>query len=287
VHSLRPAAVAARTVFDHLSETRLFGIAAEMAFWLFTALLPLAVVAGYLAARLATTHSVALGAIIATFPPATRELFASELGKVAAWRGEGLGLPVGLTFVWLASSGVHAIFDGFESQLGVSRPWWRKRVIAIATCFALSLGVAVIALLGPGLSAIARLAAYGLASMPSFAGDGLGSVTRVVLSLALGTGLVALLYAVGVPRRRRDGLPLWPGALTATLLQGLLGYLYALYVSSGGGGSAYQAGLAVIAATMTALYLLAIALLLGVEVNRYVARRRQVPKVNKPDLPRA
>jgi len=58
-----------------------------------------------------------------------------------------------------------------------------------------------------------------------------------------------------------------PGALLAVWLQTMAGYGYAFYLSKVGTHSAYQAGLSLIAVTMSALYLFALALLVGAELN--------------------
>ena len=69
-------------------------------------------------------------------------------------------------------------------------------------------------------------------------------------------------------------MPIVPGAIVAVLLQTALGVGYGLYVRRAGDSGAYQAGLAVIGVTLMALYLLCVALLVGVEVNQILGTRR-------------
>jgi uncharacterized BrkB/YihY/UPF0761 family membrane protein len=67
-------------------------------------------------------------------------------------------------------------------------------------------------------------------------------------------------------------MPVFPGAVLATGLQALLGYGYVFYLSKVGAGSAYQAGLSIIGVTLMALYLFAVALLAGAELNAFIAK---------------
>jgi uncharacterized BrkB/YihY/UPF0761 family membrane protein len=73
----------------------------------------------------------------------------------------------------------------------------------------------------------------------------------------------------------------WPGAFVAVGLQSVLGYGYVFYLSKAGTGSAYQAGLSIIGVTLMALYLFAIALLVGAHLNHQLAH----PKIRAPEGP--
>src|SRR5690349_6588919 len=99
----------------HIGQARTLGLAAEMAFWLFLALIPLAVVAGLIAAKLAVNDTTGtVSAALDSAPAATRELLSHELGAVAAWNGGAVAPTAIIVFLWLASSGVHAVFDAME-----------------------------------------------------------------------------------------------------------------------------------------------------------------------------
>ncbi len=263
-------------MFAHLGRVRTFGLAAEMAFWVFLSLIPLAAVAGLVAARLALTHANATGPLLMTLPPATRELVRGEMGNVAAWNGGAVALPAVVMFFWLASSGVHAIFDALEIQTQSSRPWWKKRILALGACIALSTGIAAVTLLTTGLGWVRHLA-----ENVSIAGEAAQSsvvarIGGIGFGAALAIGFNAGLFWVGVPEIARRRLPVWPGALLTTFLEVALGYGYSFYVGKAGDGGAYQGALAVIGVTLTALYLLSTAILVGAELNRYLGARRGV-----------
>lgn len=244
-----------------------------MAFWLFLSLLPLAAVAGLLVARFAMSETGAASGILNTVPPAVRDLLTDELAKVSAWNEGAVAPAAALTFIWLASSGVHAVFDGLELETEANaRPWWKKRALALVACVAISLGVAIIAFLSVGVGWMHRFAAdrVPLMALPS----ALSTLLRTAVSAAIAVALVAGVYTIGLPVRARQRMPLWPGAIVAVVLQTALGIAYGFYVRRAGDGGAYQGALAVVGVTLMALYLLCIALLVGVEVNQILGARR-------------
>ena len=255
-----------------ISRARTLGLAAEMSFWLFLSLVPLAAVAGLVAARLATRGSLGAG-LLSSVPPDVRKMIETEVHQVANWQGSTVApLAVGM-FLWLAASGVHAVFDALEVQAGTSRPWWKQRLLALATCAALSTGVALLGLLAVGVGWIETLAGKAV----PLAGTGAtvaGMLLRAVAGIAIGVAMVAGLYRVGIPRVARVRIPVLPGAMLAVFLIAGLGWGYRVYVSTTGTGDAYQGGLAVIGVTLMTLWLFSVALLLGAELNRLLAERR-------------
>jgi membrane protein len=262
-----------KVIWCGMNESRSLGLAAEMAFWLFFSLLPLAAVAGLILARVAVERGDVGEAVLGSTPPAVRDLVTTQLGQVAKWNGGAVAPVAAIVFVWLASSGVHSIFDTLEVQVGTARPWWKKRLLALATCAGLSVGVAVLALLGTGLDWLYRLTD---ASLPPALVSSHGVLTlalRLVLGLGVAFGLIAGLYAVGTPRV--DGRPFTvvPGALLAVTLEAAGGFGYGLYIHLMGTGNAYQAGLGIVGVTMMSLYLFCLALLIGAELNQAVSDR--------------
>jgi membrane protein len=267
----------AKELFKEMDKARTFGLAAETAFWLFLSLVPLAAVAGLLAAKLALANWQTVVPFFSELPPAARELVAKELGNVSAWGGGSVGITGVAVFIWLASSGIHSIFDSLELQTGSERPWWKKRLIALGTCVAFSIGVAVLTFIGPGIQAMERL--VGVVPIGSSV---LVQILRAVIGIGITFGMVSTLYWIGVPPRVRKQMPILPGAALAVSLQILLGIGYRIYLSTAGDGGAYQAGLAVIGVTLTALYLLSTALLAGAVLNRWIGCRRGTLESARP-----
>ncbi len=256
-----------------VSRARTLGLAAEMSFWLFLSLVPLAAVAGLVAARVATARASLVGELLASVPPDARKMIEAQVQQVANWQGTTVAPVAVAMFLWLAASGVHSVFDALEVQAGVSRPWWKQRLLALAACAGLSAGVALLGLLAVGLGWMGALAGRAV----PVAGVGAtvaGVVLRTVASLGIGVGMVTGLYRVGIPREARARIPILPGAILAVVLTAGLGFGYRVYVSTTGTGDAYQGGLAVIGVTLMTLWLFSVALLLGAELNRVVAERR-------------
>jgi membrane protein len=265
----------AKVIWCGMNESRSLGLAAQMAFWLFFSLLPLAAVGGLVLARVAVGRSDLTATMLGSTPPAVRELIAAQLGQVARWNGGAVAPLATIVFVWLASSGIHAVFDALEVQSGVGRPWWRKRLVALGTCVVLSLGIAVLALLSTGVGWLFRLAGTNLPhALMSLQGSWLIAGVRIVFGALIAFGLVVGLYAAGTPRVHDGRFPMVPGALLAVSLQATSGFGYSLYVRLVGTGNGYQAGLGIIGVTMMSLYLFCLALLVGAELNQAVSDRQ-------------
>lgn len=256
---------ALRTLLDILVRHRSMGIAAEMSFWLFCSLIPLAVTALIILARLPDEETASLTGFFSAVPVATRALVVKEVAELSHHQLQPSLLNL-VVFVWLASTGIHAIYDGFEAQLGIATPWWKKRLRALLGCAALSIGVALLALLGTGMTHLSGFAHV-------LVGRRLGFVLRSASALLVLYGLVAGLYRLGIPTSARRQLPLAPGTLGVVVLIGTAGVGYRAYLATVGDGSLYQAGLAVVVVTLTALFLFSLAMLLGLAINQQIAQR--------------
>jgi membrane protein len=277
---------------------RTFGLAAEMSFWLFLSLVPLAAIAGMAAAKLAVAHQWLGVAALPSVPPEVRDLIARQVEAVAAWHGGTVAPLAAGTFFWLASSGVKAIFDGLEVQTGVARPWWKKRLLALGTCVALSLGVVVIALLATGLEWMFGLAGRHLpASITRMVHGPIGFALRRLAGAAVAVAMTAGLYRVAIGRCGAEGdrpVPALPGAVLAVGLWALLGWGYGWYVTHLSKMSAYMAGLTVVAVTLTTLWLFSLAVLAGAELNQILdeirrrgGARRRPPRASAERTPSA
>jgi membrane protein len=252
--------------------SRTTGMAAEMAFWLFLSLIPLGAVAGLVAAKIAA-NSADVATMLDSLPPETRHMVSRQLSHVAAWKGGAVGAPAIVVFFWLASGGIHSVFQLLEVKAGVSRSWWKKRIIALFACLGLSIGTAMIAVLAGGLRRILAFL-HGVVWSPALEREAgiFDSAVRSTLGMVTAVGLVAGLYYIGIPRSARRHVPVVPGALLAVGLQVMLGYGYVFYLSKVGIQSAYQAGLSIIGVTMIALYLASFALLVGAALNSMLGK---------------
>lgn len=275
-----------KCLLTRLDANRALGLGAEMAFWLFLSLLPLAAVAGVVAAKLAVGNWSIAAPVLNSLPGATRELLSAEMGRMAAWNGGEVGLSAGVMFIWLASSGVHSVFDGIEIEANATpRPWWKKRVAAILSCIALSIGVALLTVLSTGLGWMWHFVGGStLFHALEFESSVFGQILRLVIGAGVSFGLVSGLYWIALPRATRKTMPIAPGALLAIGLQLVIGFGYGLYITKAGDGGAYQAGLASIGVTLMALYLLCAVMLVGIEVNQMLGEHRAAHAAPGPKI---
>ncbi|HTQ43014.1 MAG TPA: YhjD/YihY/BrkB family envelope integrity protein [Polyangiaceae bacterium] len=263
-------------VVSGVGRRRTLGLAAEMSFWVFLSLMPLLAVGGFVAARVATAHPWTALSAMQAVPPPVRELVMKEADHIASWHGGAVAPIAAATFLWLASTGVAAIFDALELQSGAQpRPWLRKRMLAIGTCIALAAGGALIGLLESGVAWLERVAGANLPSwLVSVVHGPAGRIARFFVGAVMAITMVAGLYRVGVPRGEGTRPRVLGGAVVAVMLMVALGYAYGFYVTKlGGSGSVYEAGLAAVGMTLMTLWLFSIALLLGAQLNCVLAER--------------
>jgi membrane protein len=282
-------------IANDLGRARTFGLAAEMSFWLFLSLVPLAAIAGMAAAKLALANEWLGVAALSSVPPEVRDMITRQVEAVAAWHGGTVAPLAAGTFLWLASSGVKAIFDGLEVQTGFARPWWKKRLLALGTCVALSLGVVVIALLATGLEWMLGLVGRHLpATITRMVHGPIGFALRRAAGAAVAVAMTAGLYRVAIGRCSAEGdrpIRVLPGAVLAVVLNALLGWGYGWYVTHLSKASMYLAGLAVVAVTLTTLWLFSLALLAGAELNQILdeirrgGARRRPPRASSERAP--
>jgi uncharacterized BrkB/YihY/UPF0761 family membrane protein len=168
---------------------------------------------------------------------------------------------------------MHAIFDALEIETGAQRRWLLKRALAIATCTGLSLSVALLAFLGPGVEALFGNLGQRTATAVSL-GNSIAAnrVLRVALALLILAGQTWSLFLIGIPKVARRRMPILPGIVATTVLQALLSVGYTAYISTVGDGSAYTAGLTLVGLVLTALYFYVLALLIGAIVNRTLSQ---------------
>jgi membrane protein len=262
-----------RALWRRADDKRIVGLASESAFWVSLALIPLAAVSGMVVARFAVSDRLVAEMLSRSLPAEAEQMVARELSTVASYDGGRLGPLATVVFVWLASSGVHAILDAFEALAGVAaRPWWKKRAISVAACFAGALGVGAIALLGAPFAQFAHADGAEPASPEPWS-----TATRLVLGVATDLLLTAGLYWVALPRAARPHVML-PGVCVAVGLQFLLGACYSLILGTLGDGSAYLAGLAVVGVTMTVVFIYMLSLLAGLALNLALSAHLEAPR---------
>ena len=229
------------------------GVSAEVAFWLFLSLVPLAAFVGVVFVKWSNTD--VNGWLLSPFPKETRDLVREELGRVGSWNSTRAIVLTVLGFAWAASSGIHAIFDGIEAQSGCETSWVRKRLSALGSLvFFLALAVA-----GGALARFAPAAVAGALAR--------SRLTPLLTPLVVTFVLAMTTYLVALPapaRKRWQRLAL--GSVFVAVVNAITGLGYAMYFRWSTSTGAYGTTLSAVALTMFSLWLLCLSLLMGVMV---------------------
>ncbi len=229
------------------------GVSAEVAFWLFLSLVPLAAFVGVVFVK--WSKADVNGWLLSPFPKETGDLVREELGRVGSWNSARAILMTVLGFAWAASSGLHAIFDGIEAQSGCETSWIRKRLSALGSL----VFFVALAAVGGALARFAPAAAIGAVTR--------SPLTPLLTPLIVTFVLAMTVYLVALPApARRQWTHLAKGAVFVAVVNAITGVGYATYFRWSASTGAYGTTLSAVALTMFSLWLLCLSLLLGVMV---------------------
>jgi len=181
--------------------------------------------------------------------------------------------------LWSASSAMVGLMDALNRAYRVeeTRPWWKVRLLAIGLVIGLSLFMVIAFVLGLFGDPIVHLVtswfgpAAGLAS----------TVIRWVLVVGAVTLVLAVLYCVG-PDVKTPWRWVTPGSVFVTIGFGATSVAFSYYVSNFGSYNATYGSLGAIIILLFWMYLFAVFLVLGGQLNALVeymaAAEKIVPK---------
>ena len=271
-----------KRTMTEIKDDRVTMNAAGIAFYWFLSLFPLLIAAvGILALTGAgpdTLQSIGDG-VKAILPGSAAEVLTGAIGTAStrAAQATGLGAAViGITLaLWSASSGMSAVQVGMDVAYDVpdDRKFLKKRAMGVLlTLAALVLGGVATALMVFGTpigQAIDDHLPLGGAFLVVW------TVVRWALTILALLTLFALFYAVGPNRKPPSWKWLSPGGLLAVAIWLAASVAFSFYVSSFGGTYARTYGsLAGVIVLVLWLYLTAIALLVGAELNGELEREK-------------
>jgi membrane protein len=273
-----------------------------MAFNFFLSVVPLLVLLGFVMGRFVRVRGVEalVGPLFDAMPAESTDLIRKELERLAGSSHASIAPLSAVTFLWLASSGIHQMMDVFEiASRAPRRAWWKQRVLAFGT---VALGLTLVSATAwvivagddvlHGQDAVDAPPAPSAAPSASHGGGGThppratrpavhakkrhllnrthGTGERVIAgAMMLAAGLLGLAtfyrFAVEHPRgiRRRA----WPGAVAAMGGWLVVSWLFGAYIGSLGTYAVYYGSLAAVAVLLVWLYVTSLALLFGAEVN--------------------
>jgi membrane protein len=258
----------ARRVQQAMSNDNLTLVAAGVAFYWMLALFPaiIAMVTVYALVADAQQAQDQLQPVLSALPEDARSLIVPRLAQTVDASDGGLtfGLVASLlATLWATSGGMQALMTGINIIYGVEET--RNFVRLKSTALGLTMG----ALIAAGL-AIALVAAFpvalhaiGLDPVTAVAAQ---AVRWIMLVVLVGTGLSVMFRFGPAPHRAR-----WhwitPGNVTAVVLWLVASLGFSLYVSSFGSYNKTYGALAAVIVLLMWLYLSAIVILLGAEID--------------------
>jgi membrane protein len=264
-----------RVIYSELVRTRGFTIAAALAFYFMMSLVPLLVVFSSLLQFLPIPNVFQqLLNLMAEIVPPDAMTFVERIVADILTPNRGKLLSFGiLGYLWAASGGFSSLIESLDIAYGVevSRPWWRDRLRALT-----------LTLTSGGLVSVSMLL---LLAGPHFghfvnevfpiphAIELFWPVLRVVLTGATFVAALELVYYLG-PNCRHSFFSTLPGALLAIgiWILGSIGLDY--YLEHLSNYNATYGSMGAVIGLMLWLYLTALAILIGAELNAELVKRR-------------
>jgi membrane protein len=239
--------------------------AGAMAFDAFLSLVPLVAFLGYVTARLHENGDLLIGPFERAAPGPVGDFVRNDLSRLADGSTFAIAPVSFVAFVWTSSAGISTAMSVFETMFhSPPRPWVVRRAIA-AGCV-----LGSIVLLG-GLT-VAALALGSLGGAP------VHRLLAFALPPVVIVGMTAAFFRIAIrgprPRARRR---IFPGAVATLLLWTVVSGLFSLYVAQFSRYVTLYGSLATAAIFLFWLWLLALLLLVGGEINAMLEGIREPP----------
>lgn len=284
--------LARRTIADTL-EDDCPGLAAQLAFYFFLAVFPalLFIVSLLSYVPVDTQLGAALAQLEAVLPPEILAFLSQQIDE-ALRGGQGGLLTLGiLGAIWSSSAAVTAIITALNRAYDIDewRPWWKRRLIAVALTIALALFV---------VAAFAFVVGGG--DLAVWVADWLGLEGTMVAAwgvLQWGLALAFVVFAVDLvyylaPNADTPFVWITPGALLATTLWLLTSFGFKVYVENFSTYTGVHGAIGGVIVLLLWFYLSGFALLVGAELNAEIDKAlhpaaAQAPGGRKPIGPAA
>ena len=250
---------AVKAFFKKAYEDNLTGLASMVAYNLILSVLPLALVALFVAGRVLSSEDVEASVVEdleRLFPQAAQSTLLDGLRRIQE-SSTTVGILAVVGAIWFSSSFWGALDTAFcRIYHRECRTWVRQRLFA--------LGMLVVVLLffvaSVTIPAVQGIVARGSRDLPFGLGDGRALVYYVTLlaGLVMLFGILCLIYW-RVPRGPIPWRCVWPGAAGATLAIGIVDYAFPLYLSN---VSALRVGTSFLFVIIVLVWFYALALIL-------------------------
>ncbi|GGG60064.1 hypothetical protein GCM10011415_02500 [Salipiger pallidus] len=252
-----------------------FGLAGNVAFRVLMAVFPFLIFTSSLTAFFGNQSMAEdlISFLIAIVPDTLIEPIVSEVRQVmTVQRGGVLSLGILLT-IWFALGGVDGIRVGLNRAYGIreTRPWYVLYPLMALMVLIASL---VLVLVGYLLVLAPRAGSWLHVLFPSF--DPASVTVSLVRYPSAALILIASLFLAHVllPARRTRFSSIYPGVLFTVASWILLTVAFSFYLAHFASYASYYGGLAGIIAALYFMYLAALVLIFGGELNRAIRIRR-------------
>jgi membrane protein len=265
----------ARAFMDDFLGKRISVFASSAAYFFFMALIPLAVLV-YSILPLTSLSSDDVVYFLMGFAPSALEGFVNDIVETA-WKSAGSGV-ITLSFLatlWLASVAMMAIIHGLDEVYKANERRSYFAVRGLACLYTVIFLVALILLVV--VMVYGKSIALLLSSVVPLA-QGVASLIdeRYIISALLLIVIFQCCYTF-LPAGRRTFRAQLPGALFSSFVWTVTSAIFSAFVSRPGAYSIYGS-LAVVIITLTYIYMMLYIVLLGAEVNVFLALQMQGAK---------
>lgn len=252
----------------NLADNRISSLAGAVAFFTLLSLVPalslLVTIYRYLTDP--ATIAEQLDAVTTVFPQAARELIHEQAMRLAGQNISALSLTFLISFLvaaWSANAAVKAVFDALNIiyREQEKRSFLKLNLISLATT------ISGVVLLVVALVVIASLPVVTALFPFAFELERLIRLVRWPSFFVIATLSIACLYWVGPSRERARFVWVMPGAVAAALLWAAASFAFSWYVGTLGNYTATYGSLATVVVFMTWLWLSAMIVLAGAELN--------------------
>lgn len=272
----RQTAKVAVVVYNELWRTRVFTVAAALAFYFLLSLVPLLIVFASLLWYLPATSAVSqlLNIMAALIPADSARLVQSATLSVLG-PGHTSFLSFGiLSYLWAATGGFSVLIESLDIAYDVEdcRPWWRQRLQAFLLTFTVG-GLGMISLLaivvGPHFGHFLGL----FFPVPAFLAH-VWPILRWIVTIATFVTGIELMYYLG-PRASHSFWSTLPGAALAVAMWFLGSFGLSFYLTNIANYNKTYGSLGAVIALMLWLYISSLAVLIGAELNAEIGKARR------------
>ncbi|NND74556.1 MAG: YihY/virulence factor BrkB family protein [Ilumatobacter sp.] len=266
---------------DRFAEDHVSLAASGIAFHGFLALIPLLAAAVSIYGLVADPADVAnlIGRMRSALPSDAANLIQSQLDTIVAGSAGalGVGAAIGLASgLWSASSGMSHLVEGINiayDEDADDRPFWKKRLIAVG------LTVLFLALLGAAAAIFAVISGVG-----GFAGIAVQIAGWLVVATLFGA-VLAVFYRFSADRDEPEWSWVSPGAIFTVVAWTVSSFAFGVYVSNFGKYNETYGSLGAVIIVLLWLFVSALVVLLGAELNAELERQTGEDSTEGPDEP--